>query len=230
MQDAEAEMGLLQAWGTEPTKMQSEALSSKRREMELDQTGEQGGKGEKDKDPAKWRRPASKGGAQSSNAPHPRRRFQPKRSSEKSLEGLCWMMGKILLQHEGQMGIERSEHILIMLFSRDGTDGTVHHTVPAEELGLSLRACLFSTLLEELLLSQDASDALVCEVRDHWETWPLDLAVPSCAFACDLNRFSLRDHFPIKDERILQEGYVYFYQRYASAIAASRWGIRARRC
>ena len=45
MQDAEAEMGLLQAWGTEPTKMQSEALSSKRREMELDQTGEQGGKG-----------------------------------------------------------------------------------------------------------------------------------------------------------------------------------------
>ena len=64
------------------------------------------------------------------------------------------MMGKILLQHEGQMGIERSEHNLIMLFSRDGTDGTVHHTVPAEELGLSLRACLFSTLLEELLLSQ----------------------------------------------------------------------------
>ncbi|OLP89131.1 hypothetical protein AK812_SmicGene29432 [Symbiodinium microadriaticum] len=177
-----------------------------------------GRQGEKDKDPAKWRRPASKGGAQSSNAPPPRRRFQPKRSSEKSLEGLCWMMGKILLQHEGQMGIERSEHNLIMLFSRDGTDGTVHHTVPAEELGLSLRACLFSTLLEELLLSQDASDALVCEVRDHWETWPLDLAVPSCAFACDLNRFCLRDHFPIKDERILQEGYVYFYQRYASAI------------
>ncbi|CAE7390812.1 hypothetical protein AK812_SmicGene4371 [Symbiodinium microadriaticum] len=73
-----------------------------------------------------------------------------KAATEKNLEGLCWMVGRLLLRHEDQFGIQRSENNFIMFFKRE-----------SQMTRSTSRAFLFRTLLDEFLKRlQAVSDLL----------------------------------------------------------------------
>ena len=174
VKEAEAELSLLQCWGDQP--MDLGALTGKRQvetseqDLEEDDLLDQ----DKDREKAKWRRPSSKGGSGGGRgrgkggevASGSRQQFgrrSPKPPSPERLSDLCNIMSKLLLRHEDQMGVERSENQFIMFFKRESQVSLVQlfirksqhwHELKDQksgELSLSLRSFLFQTLVMELI-------------------------------------------------------------------------------
>ncbi|CAE7816140.1 unnamed protein product [Symbiodinium sp. CCMP2592] len=166
--EAQAELLLLQCWG-EDKKAMVQDTANKRSEM--DQTEEP----ERERD-AKYSRPDSKGGygrggrgkGNQPKASGPRR--QPfRRSAETEAgapEGMMWLLGKLLLRHEDQMGIDKTQNGFVMFFKRESALSLIPLFVQKsqhwnalkeqkqekmDEIALPLRTFLFHTLLEALV-------------------------------------------------------------------------------
>ncbi|CAE6966199.1 Pol [Symbiodinium sp. CCMP2592] len=166
--EAQAELLLLQCWG-EDKKAMVQDTANKRSEM--DQTEEP----ERERD-AKYSRPDSKGGygrggrgkGNQPKANGPRR--QPfRRSAETEAgapEGMMWLLGKLLLRHEDQMGIDKTQNSFVMFFKRESALSLIPLFVQKsqhwnalkeqkqekmDEIALPLRTFLFHTLLEALV-------------------------------------------------------------------------------
>ena len=85
----------------------------------------------------------------------------------KDIEGMMWMLGRLLLRHEDQMGIDKTENNFVMFFKKDSALSLVPTFVKKaehwhslkeqkqakmDELALPLRTFLFHSMLEALLL------------------------------------------------------------------------------
>ena len=85
----------------------------------------------------------------------------------KDIEGMMWMLGRLLLRHEDQMGIDKTENNFVMFFKKDSALSLVPTFVKkaehwhslkeqkqakTDELALPLRTFLFHSMLEALLL------------------------------------------------------------------------------
>ncbi|CAE7814829.1 unnamed protein product [Symbiodinium sp. CCMP2592] len=168
-QEAQAELQLLQCWGEGAMELDA---ANKRHEME------DAADPEPERD-TKWARPESKGGFgrggrgkgnQQGQPKHPGPRRQPiRRSTEadtKAPEGMMWLLGKLLLRHEDQMGIDRTQNGFVMFFKRESALSLVPLFVQKsqhwhalkeqkqekmDEIALPLRSFLFHTMLETLV-------------------------------------------------------------------------------
>ncbi|CAE7564681.1 Pol [Symbiodinium sp. CCMP2592] len=175
------ELGLLSGFGQRPLSTGDSAsatggsgrAANKRHEMEDAEDQE------KERD-AKRARRESKGGfgrggrgkgnqsGQPSKNNGPRR--QPfRRSTEsdsKAPDGMMWLLGKLLLRHEDQMGIDRTQNGFVMFFKRESALSLVPLFVQKsqhwnalkeqkqekmDEIALSLRSFLFHTVMETLV-------------------------------------------------------------------------------
>ena len=134
-----------------------------------------------DKSSNKWARPESKGGfgrggrgkgnqaslqdRQSQQRQAPRRSMKDRPG--KDIEGMMWMLGRLLRRHEDQMGIDKTENNFVMFFKKDSALSLVPTFVKKaehwhslkeqkqakmDELALPLRTFLFHSMLEALLL------------------------------------------------------------------------------
>ena len=173
MKEAQAELLLLQCWGDDSTSRADPESSSKRHSLQDE--GEQ-----EDKSNNKWARPESKGGfgrggrgkgnQASSQDRSSQQRQAPRRQMKdrqgKDIEGMMWMLGRLLLRHEDQMGIDKTENN-VMFFKKDSALSLVPTFVKKaehwhslkeqkqakmDELALPLRTFLFHSMLEALLL------------------------------------------------------------------------------
>eukprot|EP00439_Symbiodinium_sp_Y106_P036835 s1365_g4.t1 len=85
----------------------------------------------------------------------------------KDIEGMMWMLGRLLLRHEDQMGIDKTENNFVMFFKKESALSLVPTFVKKaehwhslkeqkqakmDELALPLRTFLFHSMLEALLL------------------------------------------------------------------------------
>ena len=131
MKEAQAELQLLQCWGGEDQPDRMDLDNPFKRLSNLDEEGEE----EKGRDP-KWPRPDSKGGfngrggqgkdnrsgAQPTKSQPPKssapRRFTQDRQG-KDLEGMLLLLGKLLLRHKDQTGIDRTENNFVMFYKRE---------------------------------------------------------------------------------------------------------------
>eukprot|EP00439_Symbiodinium_sp_Y106_P059300 s1686_g8.t1 len=174
MKEAQAELLLLQCWGEDSTARTDPEPSSKRHNLQEEGDHE-------DKNNNKWARPESKGGfgrggrgkgnqASSQDRPSQQRqapRRQMKDRQGKDIEGMMWMLGRLLLRHEDQMGIDKTENNFVMFFKKDSALSLVPTFVKKaehwhslkeqkqakmDELALPLRTFLFHSMLEALQL------------------------------------------------------------------------------
>ncbi|CAE7434886.1 Dcun1d2, partial [Symbiodinium sp. CCMP2456] len=148
--EAEAELSLLQCWGDQP--MDLGALTGKRHAALHGQDMEEEDHEDSSKDREKavallqgWFR---------------RRQQSP--TQDPDLAALCSIMSKLLLRHEDEMGVDRSENQFVMFFKRESqvsllpqfiTKSQHWHELRDQkngELTLSLRSFLYQTLISEL--------------------------------------------------------------------------------
>ncbi|CAE6922416.1 unnamed protein product [Symbiodinium sp. CCMP2592] len=168
--EAQAELLLLQCWGEDGM-----ILDAANKHQEMEDADDQG----KERD-AKWARPESKGGFgrggrgkgnQSGQPPQnngPRRQpfRRPTESDSKAPDGMMWLLGKLLLRHEDQMGIDRTQNGFVMFFKRESALSLVPLFVQKsqhwnalkeqkqekmDEIALPLRTFLFHTMMETLV-------------------------------------------------------------------------------
>ncbi|CAE7795115.1 unnamed protein product [Symbiodinium sp. CCMP2592] len=172
-QEVQAELQLLQCWGEGALGMGMELdVANKRHEMEDAEDQE------KERD-TKWARPESKGGFgrggrgkgnQQGQPKNPGPRRQPiRRSTEadtRAPEGMMWLLGKLLLRHEDQMGIDRTQNGFVMFFKKESALSLVllfvqksqhWHALKEQkqekmdEIAMPLRSFLLHTMLETLV-------------------------------------------------------------------------------
>ncbi|CAE7251059.1 unnamed protein product [Symbiodinium sp. CCMP2592] len=151
--EAQAELLLLQCWG-EPMDLD---FTSKR-QNEQEDTEEP----EKERD-AKWARPESKGGfgrggqgkGNQNPGGQPNKGTDGERPVGKDTEAMVWMLGKLPLRHEDQMGIDRTQHGFVMFFKRESALSLVllfeQKQEKINEIALPLRTFLFHTMLETFI-------------------------------------------------------------------------------
>ncbi|CAE6950667.1 unnamed protein product [Symbiodinium sp. CCMP2592] len=150
-QEVQAELQLLQCWGEGAMELD---VANKRREMEDAEDQE------KERD-TKWARPESKGkGNQLGQSKNQGPRRQPiRRSTEadtRAPEGMMWLLGKLLLRHEDQMGIDRTQNGFVMFFKRESKSQHWHalkeqKQEKMDEIAMPLRSFLMHTMLETLV-------------------------------------------------------------------------------
>ncbi|CAE7539323.1 unnamed protein product [Symbiodinium sp. CCMP2592] len=172
-QEVQAELQLLQCWGEGALSMGMELdVANKRHEMKDAEDPA------KERD-SKWARPESKGGFgrggrgkgnQQGQPKNPGPRRQPiRRSTEadtRAPEGMMWLLGKLLLRHEDQMGIDRTRNSFVMFFKKDSALSLVPLFVQKsqhwhalkeqkqekmDEIAMPLRSFLLHTMLETLV-------------------------------------------------------------------------------
>eukprot|EP00439_Symbiodinium_sp_Y106_P044911 s2604_g5.t1 len=146
MKEAQAELLLLQCWGEDSVTRAEPESSSKRHSQQEEEESE-------DKSSNKWARPESKGGFGRGG------RGKGNQASSQDRQ--------LLLRHEDQMGIDKTENNFVMFFKKDSALSLVPTFVKkaehwhslkeqkqakTDELALPLRTFLFHSMLEALLL------------------------------------------------------------------------------
>ena len=145
--EAQAEYGLLQCWG-EKAMDQDQPTGKRTSTTDLNEEETE----DPTRDKSKWGRPASKGGFSGGrgNGGQTPARQMPRRkqlTNDKHLEGMCLLMGRLLLRHEDQMN--KSEHFIMFLRKESKVSmvpqfcpavGTLARTARAEEGGDQLAA------------------------------------------------------------------------------------------